>query len=762
MEFDFLPNLPKSDLDDRKYQDLVEECILRIPRYCPEWTNHNAADPGITLIEMFAWLTDQMLLRFNQVPRRNYVAFLELLGIRLQPPKPARTNVTFYLTRAQRADTRISPIPAGTEVATERSETQDAIVFRTDRPLPIGVPHIRYFLTAEGEDFGDVQPQVLRDRLSNTWNQDNDGRWSGRSQFVFQERPQPGNCFYLGLEPDDDLQGNVLVLTIEGEPAGSTGIDPNYPPRRWEAWDGRDWQPILWDEAHDQTRGFSFDGAGQQDHRMVRKADVRLHLPLVWPATYFTDYYGCWLRCVYQPSEDATRQSSSIQSLRDPAPRSPNPDTGRNVGGREYGYSRAPKFSGLSVRAIGGTVPSSQCQFIQNELLGESSGKPGQTFQLQSGLILERDAETEYILVQRGDELPQVWQEVNDFADSGPGDRHYTLDSVTGQIQFGPLIREPSKLRTEVEMRQHIQRNGAHPHPNDIENVESLERQYGAVPPRGALIRMSAYRTSEGFQGNVPKDALRIVKSAIPYVAKIYNHEKAEGGTDAETLEEAVIRVPKWLRTRNRAVTPEDFETLAKQATPNVHRAHCSGHTSSDGMVEVFLVPWIKTAESLRRRGIAPDQLSLSDTLKQDVLDYLKPRQLLGIGVTLKQPDYVGVSVQVEVGIDPQYDNPQAQQTIRNDLLNRLYRFLNPLEGGHEGNGWPLGVPVYRSDIVSLVQKTLGVRYLGTVQLFAIRRNGNGWTRTLATDGTVDPGAWGLITSWQNTEARTSHVVTLL
>jgi len=98
MEFNFLPQLPKSNLDDRTFKDLVEECLLRIPRYCPEWTNHNPSDPGITLIELFAWLTDQMLLRFNQVPRRNYVAFLELLGIRLKPPTPAQTEVTFYLT----------------------------------------------------------------------------------------------------------------------------------------------------------------------------------------------------------------------------------------------------------------------------------------------------------------------------------------------------------------------------------------------------------------------------------------------------------------------------------------------------------------------------------------------------------------------------------------------------------------------------------------------------------------------------------------
>ena len=121
MDFDFLPRLPKSDLDDRTFQDLVDECILRIPRYCPEWTNYNPGDPGITLIELFAWLTDQMLLRFNQVPRRHYVAFLEMLGVRLQPPTPAHTDITFYLTAALPHRYQIA---TGTEVATLRTEAE--------------------------------------------------------------------------------------------------------------------------------------------------------------------------------------------------------------------------------------------------------------------------------------------------------------------------------------------------------------------------------------------------------------------------------------------------------------------------------------------------------------------------------------------------------------------------------------------------------------------------------------------------------------
>ena len=132
MEFNFLPNLPSSNLDDRAFDDLVQECIMRIPRYCPEWTDYNLSDPGITLVELFAWLTDQMLLRFNQVPRKNYVAFLELLGIRLQPPAPARTELTFYLSSDL---PQAYTIPEAFEVSTVRTESAEAITFSTDFPL---------------------------------------------------------------------------------------------------------------------------------------------------------------------------------------------------------------------------------------------------------------------------------------------------------------------------------------------------------------------------------------------------------------------------------------------------------------------------------------------------------------------------------------------------------------------------------------------------------------------------------------------------
>src|SRR5262250_3975190 len=97
--------LPAPNLDDRRFQDILNEAKRLIPRYCPEWTDHNLSDPGVTLIELPAWMTDIILYRLNRVPEKNYVAFLNLLGIKLRPPQAARALLTFSL--AEGADKQV-------------------------------------------------------------------------------------------------------------------------------------------------------------------------------------------------------------------------------------------------------------------------------------------------------------------------------------------------------------------------------------------------------------------------------------------------------------------------------------------------------------------------------------------------------------------------------------------------------------------------------------------------------------------------------
>lgn len=726
MDFDFLTQLPKSDLDDRTFKDLVDECLLRIPRYCPEWTNHNPSDPGVTMIELFAWLTDQMLLRFNQVPRRNYVAFLELLGIQLQPPAPAHTVLAFYLTRAQDGLRSVPVIPAGIEVATERAENEEAIVFSTNQELRIGLPWIRHFLT---EEAAIDQPQQVRNRLTNQWVRDELGRWTGRQQPVFQTIPQAGDCFYLVFDAIEPLDGNVIALTIEGEPAGSTGINPNRPPRTWEAWNGEQWQPALLREADDGTKGFSFDDVERRGAAGLREAEVVLYMPLTWVATTFGGYYGRWLRCRCQQSELDR-------------------------------FSRSPQLTTLLAQSIGGRTQASECSRVLNELVGESDGTPGQSFFLQFQGILERQ-EGEYLQVMPVGEPPQRWQEVSNFSDSTSGDRHYTLDSRTGRIQFGPLIREPRHLQEEVQLRRQVQRQGHSFNEGQLEQVETLGRHYGAVPPQNALLHMVSYRTGGGDRGNVPRQALRVLKTALPYIREVTNLEPGRDGANEESLEEAVLRVPRLLRTRNRAVTPEDYETLTLQASRAVARAYCPRQQPGNlpGVVTVYVVPRVSLQDM--GQGIAPEEFRLSAMLRNEVEIFLGDRSLLGTQSLLKEPDYVGVSVQAVLGVEVDFQRGAARLELRRQLTQALYELLSPLTGGRHGGGWGMGVPLYQSDLVRLLQNTTGVQYLDTLQLFELRRE-TGWQRQLVTSGVIDPGLTGVICSWADSQRQSAHRIQFL
>ncbi len=731
MEFDFLPKLPSSNLDDRTFDDLVEECIMRIPRYCPEWTDHNLSDPGVTLIELFAWLTDQMLLRFNQVPRKNYVAFLELLGIRLQPPAPARTELTFYLSSDL---PEAYTIPEAFEVSTVRTESAEAITFSTDSPLIIAKPRLLHFLTAQNAE---IIPQSLRERVTVTWNRQADDFWEGNEQSIFEDEPQQGNCFYIVIDADEPLDGNVLEVAFRGASATPTGINPNQPPRRWEAWDGENWQSVLIQEADDKTRGFSFYELIQQGGSPEEGAETRLHLPQTFPATNFTSYRGRWLRCVYTESE-------------------------RN----QPGYNSSPRITALGVRSTGGTVRGSQSNLKEDERLGISNGMPGQTFQLQETPVLER-REHEYIIVTPPGGLPQRWQEVRDFADSTSQDLHYTIDSITGTVQFGPLIREPSQIKLETEMRKGIQLATADDTIFQLSDIErnKQQHQYGAIPVRGAEVRMVAYHSGGGRQGNVQAHSLRFLKSAIPYVASVTNHKPAINGADAESLEQAVVRAPRVLRTRDRAVTAEDFEVLAQQAGLGaIARVRClsADRTGQPGTVGLMIVPKTNTDAIAYGSGLSPEKFDLSPALQEQVLSYLDDRKLLGVRVQLHQPEYVGVAVQTEIALEPLYDNPLARQEIIRKIKISLYKFLNPLTGGMDGKGWAFGRPVYESDIVALLQKAQGVRYLGPVLLFPIRKQEDTWVRQSSPDRVIDPGLQGLVCSWDNINLRSSHVVNII
>ena len=129
---------PAPVLDTRTYQELVDEALARIPIHNPEWTNFNRSDPGVTLIELFAFLTESLLYRANQIPERNRRAFLSLLGVPLQPAASARGIVTFSndtgpqsaITLHSDLEVRAGQVPFRTELGLDVLPVEGRVYFK--------------------------------------------------------------------------------------------------------------------------------------------------------------------------------------------------------------------------------------------------------------------------------------------------------------------------------------------------------------------------------------------------------------------------------------------------------------------------------------------------------------------------------------------------------------------------------------------------------------------------------------------------------
>lgn len=628
-------SLAAPKLDDRQFQDIVDEAKRRIAASCPEWTDHNVSDPGVTLVELFAWMTEMILYRMNRVPDRNYIKFLDLLGFQMQEAQPARTPVTFYLSSPQPTEVEV---PGGTEVATLRTEAQPSILFSTTEALQIHPPQFASLIT---RSFADKEQKKARHRAHEL-------KQLGVSGFQFNafgDPPQYGDALYFGF--DNDLSNHVLSVELTCDPAVAMGIDAANPPWQWEGWHGGEgderWLPVIVER--DETGGMNQSGR------------ILLRLPeLAQREMQNQERY--WIRCrVIEPEVEGTNyEHSSI--LRD-----------------------------VQVDSWGGTVPAMHATVVDEELLGRSDGSPGQAFELEHAPLLER-AQAETLEVQLpGEEDWESWQEVEHFGESTGDDKVFTLASANGELRLGPALRMP----------------------------DGSVRAYGAVPPRGAKLRFSSYRHGGGVKGNVQAGALNVLKSSIPYVDRVTNHQHARGGLDAETIEHAQMRAPSWLRSRGRAVTPTDYEALATTADPRVHRARCvqpeaSGNGKGAGQVYVLLVPQVRQPEG----HIEPEALELEEELQGTVADYLDEHRLLTVRLDIREPEYVWASLDVRVTAEAEAD----PQRVRRDVEQALYRFLNPVVGGADGEGWPFGRDLFPSDIYALLQSIQGVQYLESVNLF--------------------------------------------
>src|SRR5579859_407509 len=619
--------LPVPKLDDRTFQDLVNETKRQIPRYCPEWTDHNVSDPGVTLIELFAYMVDILLYRINRVPVRNYVKWLEMLGVKLEPPKPARADITFYLTGPQPVAVTMA---AGTQIATIRTETQEAIGFATDFDLTINVPTLSQLLVnRDGVTYHDYMP-ALRNPALNVG--------------IFQDPPQPNDAIFYGFH--EDLRGHILRLELDSQIEG-IGVNPKDPPISWEYWDGaaQTWAPMIVER--DTTWGLN------------RAGEIVLQVPFAAKPRDIDGRVAFWIR---------TRATA-------PRPNQP-------------AYSAAPRITRVLAQALGGTVPASQVEVIAHEVLGRSSGKADQEFPLSHPPVLTRQPD-EVLEVEQLDGSFLAWQEVDNFGASRPGDAHYMLDSLSGIVRFGPVIRDAG----------------------------GREVQYGAIPEEGRLLRFTRYRTGGGTRGNVGKSAVSVLKSSIPYVASVTNATPAIGGVDAESLEMAMLRGPQILRARSRAITADDYEFLTKQASSEIARARCVAPTLpqvtiGQGVVKMLLVPQTDHTDT----PIPLPELLLADRTRTEIMAYLNARRMVTSTVQLEEPEYRFVAVEVTVGARKRTKKEEIEQ----EITRALYRFINPVHGGPDGAGWPWERNLFQSEITALVQHIDRVEFVESVDLLVV------------------------------------------
>jgi predicted phage baseplate assembly protein len=378
-------------LDDRSYNDLVAEARRKIPHLFPGWTDHNASDPGITLIELFAWMTDIVLYRLNRVPDKHFIKLMELIGMRVRESEPARALVTFWLSAPQ---PRAVSIDAGKQVATERSDTAPAIIFTTDVTAVIEVPQLISVMTSRlGADKRRTFHNILKLLETET-----------ASISIFggdNNTPQVDDALYLGF--DNDLSDHILGVQVEVVSARGYGINPKDPPLVWEVLDpdeNRDEESREWVRVNvdiDNAGGFNQNGL------------IRLYLPKMQKLVR-GDVRAYWLRCRIVPDDTI--------------------------------YKTSPVVRKLKTASWGITVSTTNVSTVTDEVVGRSDGSPGQRFFLEHTPVVPRKP-GEQLRISPDKGKDEIWQEVPDFATSGENERCYTLDSMNGEVRFPPALPQP-------------------------------------------------------------------------------------------------------------------------------------------------------------------------------------------------------------------------------------------------------------------------------------------------------------------------------
>lgn len=353
-------------------------------------------------------------------------------------------------------------------------------------------------------------------------------------------------------------------------------------------------------------------------------------------------------------------------------------------------YEKSPHLDGI----YSNTTWAFQAETIKDEILGSSDGEPDQSFSFlkfpvfqgqeirvretlseeeKQALIGSLGEDAVYEIKDEKENVTEtwvLWTEVSDFFDSTAESRHYTLDRAIGQLQFGDGIN-------------------------------------GMIPPAGDdNIKAFSYQAGGGAQGNVKAGDIKTLKSAVAGVDKVSNPVAADGGADTATLDQMLKVGPAMISHRNRAVTVEDFEWLAKEASRKVVKVRCLPNTNNKKVTEIGWVTVIIVPDSLEARPFP--SLELRRKVRQYLEDHSANTITSAKHVYIDGPFYKEIGVSVDVYVT----SIDVASEVEREVRKKLKAFFHPLTGGAEENGWDFGRDVSASDIYALLEGIKGVDHV--------------------------------------------------
>ncbi len=697
--------LPLPTLDRLTFDELVSEARSSLPALAPGWTDYNAHDPGITLIELFAWLAEGSSYRLDTIPDESYRAFLRLAGVVQRPAQVAETILVFKLELSALA----RPMQDGIRVQSK----DGAVVFQTTAALFVSKAQLQTVVSGTGTVFEDM---TARNATKTT------------AFLPFGAKPQPGDALYLGfnevLAPADSIvslgvwTGNAAedlatqtTLNAEQEsikdeakrlcPAGMTQNQPDWRQHYgaytvWEyyAVDGQ-WKSLQ--DVVDDTRALTLSGVvrfkapGDQKGGGVvltgheGKYFIRCRLE--------RGAYDCPPRIAYVAvNAVAARNAVTVP-----------PQTFRSTGhtGQRIDLAQRPVVpDSITLKVTLNGVTDGKWHIA---LAWDGVGPHDRT------CILVPEAGTLVFGDGRIGRVPPTGAEITvNYRSTGRAGQRFDLAQR-------PVVPDSIKLKVELngvtdgEWHVALAWDGVGSHdrtcilvPEDGTLVFG-DGRIGRVPPARAEITVN-YQMGGGVNGNVAAGTLVQLAPNQPTL-EVEQPFAACGGAAAETLNEAKARAVRELATPTRAVTLEDFEALAF-ATPGVPlaRAHAIADYHPD-------MPCIRVSGSTTVVVLPPcpeQRPEPTAALCESVQRYLERRRVLTSEIHVVAPHYTTVAVSAHLQARAEVD----RRALMSQARGALEQLFHPLKGGPDGHGWPIGRAVYRAEILALLNGLNGVLYV--------------------------------------------------